>query len=507
LAKYFSSTDTALLVFCMAYLTFAVGAGLSELAQRVSMKRFTSRTIHDMRGAAVTIAVRKDSKTRQRELGDLIARIIGDTARIKSGMSGILVHVLRNGLLLVGACLLLIIVSWELGVLFVAGALLSMMIGYRTAAVVEDIAGKQRQREADYAMAMQAGLEIGALQTADEQINQDSSRDDVRTTQIIARSAVLVHAVMALAVSLALWVGARQVANGVLVPGALFLFIAYALMLHRRMVQVGRQIARTGKVVACVQRVHDLAQGGTVNESGNAAAPLTDKIECAGVRLKSTHGKGAPPRIKNLDLTIAAGTRVLILGKSGSGKSSLLRLLAGAETPKRGTITWDGHEMTGGNGAPPPDVGYLEQDPVFPHRRTWQILGVAESADDVDEINRATLEELGVWKRIQKFPKGLRTKIASGTLSRLERRRFALSGVIVGNESLWLLDEPFEGLSKSKADKLLNVIESRRGDRTLIVTSARPTCVDAFDKIVTLRKGRVAFEGTPQQWREVQCKP
>ncbi len=132
--------------FCGTYVLLAIGAGISEMIQRVNFKRFTTHTVHDLRSAAARNVIGQGA-ARRYPAGEMIARIIGDTARVKAGMNGIFVHIFQNGILFVGICIVLLVVSLQVGLLFLGGGLLAIAIGIRTSTPVAETTSQYRRKE------------------------------------------------------------------------------------------------------------------------------------------------------------------------------------------------------------------------------------------------------------------------------------------------------------------------------------------------------------------------
>ncbi len=483
------------------YLLFAVGTGIFELLQRTNIMRFAAHTVHDLRAAAVRGATRK---SRQRTAsGDLIARIIGDSARIKAGLSGILVHVSQNGLLFAGVCALLLYISPQLGLIFLAAGLAAVVIGLRASIPVARTALKQRRKEGHYAVAIQEGLEGGTDLPLD-MINASSARKEVRTTKLIALSTLSVHVVLATAVVLALWVGTKQVQAGIIAPGELFLFIAYAMTVHRRMVQVGRQVARSGKVVACVNRISALLDDRVEPSPSIAPAPipLVSGLRLQGVKLLSDRGPDGTPRLRKTDLIIQPHHRVAVIGRVGAGKSSLIRLLAGRESPEKGKVFWDKQVVSNRQGTLAARVNYLPQEPVFPPTPVWKLLGLA-GPDTLGTQQQETLRRMGAWTIIRNLPAGLAEAVGSHHLSPHESRSLSLAGILLGGESsVWILDSPLDGLGRKRARQQLDEIFNRADDRTVVMALSQSIDLDRFDRVLVLRRGQLRFDGPPAQWAE-----
>ncbi len=498
-----------ILWFGAIYVLLAVGLGISELIQRVNIMRFASQTVHGMRADSVKGASLLPVEKRS-AIGEVISRIIGDSARVKAGLAGVLLHGLQNGLLFLSVCAVLLYVSVQLGLIFLVAGLIALLIGLATSTPVAKIASKQRRKEGDYAVAIQEGLDGSGDGLQLDELNESSSRKEVRTTKIIAISSLYVHILLAVAVCIALWVGARGVEDGSIMPGELFLFIAYALTVHRRMIQVGRQSARSGKVLACADRIsafiHSADKERAVTEYVPEPTPLKKGLRLEDVRLSSFRGRGSRSRLKRTDLLIEPGSRVAVTGKVGSGKSSLLRILAGRDMPDRGKTFWDDTETQDKEDSLSSLVSYLAQEPSFPPCHIWKLLGL-EGPESITGAVEETLKNVTALPVLKSLPEGLEKKLSSAHFSRNEARALCLAHILLTDDSKFLvLDSPMQGLKGKKAAGCLAEIMKHATGRTLVVALSTASGLELFDRVIQMRSSRVEFDGTPEDFKRWKRK-
>lgn len=507
LSSYLPAWGGPIFWLASSYVLLAAGLGLCEMIQRIAMKQFASRTAHGLRSAALKALLAGKSRAEKAHSADHITRLVSDVARIKAEVSGILVHSTQNGLLFLGVCIVFLFISPKLGLFFLFGGLLAAAIGTRATTRVAASAAGQRKKESIYAGMIEDALEYGELPERIEDVNLKSARADVRTTRLIAVSSFLIHVALALVTALALAAAVSDVRKGTLVPGDLFLFIAYALTVHRRMVQVGRQTARTGKVFAHVRRVAALTTGVAPGSTPVEISPLASHIRLEGVRLFA-HTPKAKPRLQKIDLKIDAGTRTVVLGPSGAGKSSLLGLLAGRLAPDRGRILWDELDVTDVIPFAALDVGYLPQNVIFKATRVWRLIGLA-GPEAMSAEHETLLAKLGGWKLIANHPQGIRGKIGTRSITRNEARALRLAGILAGTHRLLSLDAVLEGLDQIAAGRRLKAILERADGRTLVLSMSRAVKISHFDRLLFLRKGQIIFDGTPAEWklRSAQREP
>ena len=485
----------SILILCGMYVVLAAGTGAFEWVQRLWMARVAGRTTHDLRVHVVSRLKPAHDRTSS-ETADLITRVIGDIARIRADLKGILIHLGQNGLLLLAITVLFLILAPVLGLLFLVSGLLAVGIGYRAVESVARVATRHRRKESEYAAAIQDEDEEG--DDPSSSISASSTKKDVRITRIIGRSTLLVHLAVAATVSLALWLGVRDVRAGTLAPGELFLFIAYAITIQRRAVTIGRQVARSGKLLANTGRLARLIRDAPKPDV--QPAELRTAIRLAGVEMKRFVTQKKASRLGPVTLEIPQGQRLLVLGAEGSGKSSLLSVLAGRLQARRGSLHWDDEDLIADTEAIRASVAYLSDEPHFGRVSVRRWLGLPAERDP-DEATVETLRTLGAWTVIRRLRGGLGQRLPSSHLSPRERRALSLARVVLSDAPVWILDNPVD-TDRAKERGRLEAVLERGAGRTIVVALRSPVIPERFDRVLIVKRGVIEFDGTPAQWSE-----
>lgn len=243
-----------------AFLLIVVGQGLAELLQRLSFARFSIELVRDVRGEALA-AIGRAGPSPDRDPGDLIARVIGDSARFKSGLKGVLIRLTQNGTFVVGVCVMLLIIDLQLGLTFVAGTALILTVAAVGASRVSAISRRLRKREGDLAARMHAALsgDPDGLLGLEETERRDG-RAEAKTTRLEGLTMLLVHALLGVTTCAVLAMGVHAVRTGRLAPGDLFTVLFYLVLVHNPSVRLGRQAVRVGRVLASAERLLKLTR-------------------------------------------------------------------------------------------------------------------------------------------------------------------------------------------------------------------------------------------------------
>lgn len=480
------------------YVVAALGVGCFEMLQRVQFVKFAGRTAQDFRHAAVREAA-AGSAGGPCATAELIAWTVGDVGRIKSGISSLLVHGVQGALLFSAVSGLLLFLSAQLGILLAISGLMALAIGLWTSLAVARRAEKHFRKEGEYAVAVQRMMDHGysSLELSDGRYG--GSAKEAKTTRTIGLSSMAVHVLLALTVALAMWLGCRDVKAGTLQPGALFLFVAYATTIQRSMVKVGRHAARSGAILACVERLGTILTTRTdANSQSGVSVPLLRGLRLENVKLSSARNADARPRLRRTDLFIESGSRVAVVGSSGSGKSSLMHVVAGVEEVSKGKVFWDDAEVT--KEALQQRVAFFSEEPVFPSGRVMDLLRWDRSRT-VTEQHWKFLRDIGAARVLRDFPCGLEEEISSRCLTKTEARTFGLAAFASTSHSdVWVLDNPVQGLRRKQAENRVNAVLEKAFGKTIIIALSQPIALKQFDRLILLRRGRVEFDGKPEAY-------
>lgn len=194
--------------------------------------------------------------------------------------------------------------------------------------------------------------------------------------------------------------------------------------------------------------------------------------------------------IRDLDLQAAAGELVCLAGRSGSGKTSVLRVLAGLASPARGSIAWNSMDLSQMDAESLADlrrqhVGYMDQDAgLLPELTTLENCILASLPDGRVESRKArkralvTLQELGLEQRLRWRPR---------QLSGGERQRVVLARVLTARTPAIVADEPTASLDRSWADHVITKLRDHADQGGLVITASHdPEIARAADVVIHL---------------------
>ena len=202
------------------------------------------------------------------------------------------------------------------------------------------------------------------------------------------------------------------------------------------------------------------------------------------VELKNvTKSYGSRQVLKGIDLKIRAGECLAVVGRSGGGKSTLLRLISGLEAPTSGEIRFDGERVTGLR----PEARVMFQEArLLPWLRVLENIGVARG-EGWRERAQEVLGEVGLGDRGRDWPR---------VLSGGQKQRVALARALASQPGFLLLDEPFgalDALTRGEMHQLLDGLRRRRNLGAVLITHDSHEAIALGDRVLALREGRISL--------------
>ena len=202
--------------------------------------------------------------------------------------------------------------------------------------------------------------------------------------------------------------------------------------------------------------------------------------------------------LDDIDLSVPRGSTTAVVGASGCGKTTLLRVVAGFETPDAGTVTIAGEQVAGPHRVVPPhrrSVGYVAQDgALFPHLTVGQniaygLRGQAKSQRVGQLLETVSLDPSFASRRPHELSGG-------------QQQRVALARALARRPVLMLLDEPFSALDaglRASTRKAVARLLADAGVTALLVTHDQEEALSIADQVAVMRDGRFTQIGSPQQ--------
>ncbi len=440
--------------------------------------------------------------------GALIERIDGDVAKLNQFLATFAVLLLRNALLILGAVGAVLLIDWRAGlaVTIFVGLMLGALNGLRRLAIPSitreraasaDLIGLVEERLAGTEDIRANGAVAFAMRRFAER-SQPWARHTMvsHTVGAISFQLAMVLGVGGLAV--ALGVGAELLHQGAISIGGVYAIYRYVELMRWPIVDIGRQVQDLQQAGAAIGRVEELLAVGSAIGPGGVqplpAGPLG--LEVAGVCFAYGGDSAGQPALAEVSFALAPGAVLGLLGRTGSGKSSVARLLTRQYLPQAGAIRLGGVPLD----AIAPDslrarVALVTQDVRLFAASVRDNLTLFDPAYS-DEQLHAALRDAQLWEWYEALPAGLDTPLsAEGGMSAGQAQLLAFARVLLRDPGLVILDEASARLDPATEQRLDVAVGRLLEGRSAIIIAHRLSTVQRADQIVILEGGRVAEAG------------
>ncbi|MFQ5649825.1 MAG: ABC transporter ATP-binding protein [bacterium] len=448
--------------------------------------------------------------------GEVVKRITNDTSFLEGVFSESLSGLLKGTLLILGMAAIMFWMDWQM---MLVALILAPLLFYITMIFTRKIkraARTRRHREGNLAsIAQETFSSIETVKTysrekfTDELFEHESEANleaALNASNVEAKFMPVVQVVTAFGVVVVICFGVIRVKAGVLTPGDLWVFLSYLRAFYKPLKDFSRQLRRLVRGQVHWEKIAELLQ--TEPQSDSQTSRIAPKLR-GNIAFQHVHFAydGDVPVLNDLTLEIAAGEKVAIVGPTGSGKSTLVSLLAKLYDPTAGRILIDGHDL----GAFTADSirgqlsFVLQQTLLF---RTSIRENIAYGRLDATREEIVAAAKLArIHDFVCRLPQGYETIVGErgATLSGGQRQRLAIARAILRDAQIIVLDEPTTGLDPATEAEVWDQLRILTRNKTTILISHQHQLALEMDKIYCLERGEIS-ELQPSRLQQV-CHP
>ncbi|WP_378946893.1 ABC transporter transmembrane domain-containing protein [Paracoccus sp. R86501] len=474
--------------------------------------RLGERVVADIRKAVYGRVITLSPAFFERVMtGEILSRITTDTTLIQSVVGSSLSIALRNMLILAGGMAMLAWTSLKLMglVLLIVPAILIpiIVLGRRLRALSR---ANQDWIAVSSGTASETLLAAQTVQAYTHEARSIARFDgvteqsfDVALTRIRTRAimtAIVIFLIFAGVIGV-LWIGARDVREGVMTAGQLVQFVIYAILVASSTGALSEIWGELQRAAGATERLAELLSADDVlQDPADPVAipvPLRGEIALQNVSFRFPTRPDAPA-LDGIDLTIRPGETVALVGPSGAGKTTVIQLIQRFWDPVQGRVTLDGVDLRDMRRTDfRAQMALVPQDPV---------IFAASAADNIrlgkpeatDAQVMAAAQAAHAHDFIAALPDGYDTALGERgvMLSGGQRQRVAIARAILRDAPVLLLDEATSALDAESESLVQTAVNRLAEGRTTIVVAHRLATVKKADRIVVLDQGRIVAQGT-----------
>jgi ABC-type multidrug transport system fused ATPase/permease subunit len=487
-----------------------IGAGASYLDSYLS-ESVAQSVAHDLRMRTYHHLQRLSLAYYDRHrVGASLSTLTADINTIQdfasSGTLGILIDVLA----VLGMLALMFWLNWTFTLFAAAVAPLLIWFVSRHKKSLKKATQLVRSNESEMVAVEMEGLEsqrvveaFGTQELEEARLNRVSRAtvaSALRARKIKALLSPAVTATVAATTAFVLWRGAGSIVVGAMTAGDLTVFLSYLSRFFKPVQDLAKMTNAIAQVTVAVERVQTILEtDDVIPERPNARPPKFPRGEIAFHHVAFHYVAGSPV-LADVTFRIEPGQFVGIVGPTGSGKSTIASLIPRFYDPTGGMVTIDGEDIR--------DVqlqglrqhfGLVLQDTVLFSGTIAENIAYGRPSATARQIADAA-QLANAHEFVKDMPQGYQTFVGDRgmTLSGGQRQRIGIARALLRNSPALILDEPTASLDIEAEEKVMEALKRLMQGRTVVMIAHRLTTLETADKIVVLKDGAVAEEGTHQ---------
>lgn len=338
------------------------------------------------------------------------------------------------------------------------------------------------------------GFEFEALTDKANEFQRKSMRQMSSFLKVSTAYSSLLTVLYIVALVAAVWASQYNIIS----VGIMYLAISYTFT-------VGRQLWEMNSILRNYNRLigdaHDMVEilhtDKTIHDTSTTDLYVT-KGDIAFNKIQFTHDGSPRPLFKNFSMEAKGGERVGLVGHSGSGKTTITRLLLRFSDIEKGVISIDGQDISKvTQKSLRENIAYVPQEPMLFHRTLRENISYGKRGATLEEV-RWSATQANALEFIDKLPLGMETLVGERgvKLSGGQRQRIAIARAILKDAPILVLDEATSALDSGSEKLIQDALQKLMKGRTSIVIAHRLSTIAKLDRIIVIDNGKIAEQGS-----------
>ena len=456
-------------------------------------------------------------------VGYLMSRLTNDTQRLADTIGWSLLDLCWGAVYLVACATQMLILDWRIALVVMLVIPPLAVISWKFQKGILGAYRSVRKTNSQITAGFNEGIN-GAKTTKTlvrEEMNieefnavaNEMRNSSVRAATLSALFLPIVVSLGSLATAYALWQGGYKVIGGAMTLGTLQVFINYTVSFFQPVRDIARIFAEMQSAQAAAERVITLLDtepdikdtAEVVTEFGDNFHPkkenwpkLVGDIEFKDVTFRYKDGEKV---LEHFNLKVKHGQTIALVGETGSGKSTIVNLICRFYEPTEGEILIDGVDYRKRSQLwLQSNLGYVLQSPHLFSGTITDNIRYGKPDATMEEIRRAA-QLVGAEPFILKMAEGYETKVGEGgnRLSTGQKQLISFARAIVGNASIFVLDEATSSVDTETEQLIQHAIQTVLGGRTSFIIAHRLSTIRSCDRILVIQNGQITEDGTHRQ--------
>lgn len=486
------------LIFVFAYLQSIIQTYASEKVARDLRTRLADK-----------ISRQSHAFVEEANPSKLLTNLTADTDSIKMFVSQAIVSMASSVFIIIGASILLLTIDWKLALCVIATIPIIGGTFFYVLKKVRALFVQSRQvidwlnkiiNESILGSALIRVINSQQLESMKFLEANTKARDfGLSILKLFASLIPVITFTSNMAVLAILALGGHYVINGLMTLGDFSAFNSYLMMLIFPILILGFMSNIVAQATASYSRIVTILDAPDMKDDGTITDEIKGNIEIKDVTLNY----GQKPVLKDVSLSVRAGSKIAIIGPTAAGKTQLLYLLTGLINASSGEIEFDGKPISSYNSeAFHSQVGFVFQDSIIFNMSIRENIAFSDTV--TDESLAKAIETAELKGFIDSLPEGLNTVVSErgSSLSGGQKQRIMLARALAVNPKVLLLDDFTARVDASTEKKILANVQRHYPNLTLLSVTQKIAAIEHYDQVVVLMQGEVIANGSHQHLME-----
>lgn len=446
----------------------------------------------------------------------LITRITNDVNQLQYAVAMLIRLVIRAPFLALGAVVMAMLIDFQLAVVFLVATPLIALVLYLIMSKSVPYFRVMQKKLDKISLISREGLSgvrvIRAFSKQDSEMERfreasdDQTATAIRVGKLSALLNPLTFAIVNFAIIAIVWFGGYRVESGGMTQGEVIAFVNYMTQTLLALIVVANLVVTFTKASASAARVNEVLDTVPTVKEGGSAGPRTVSASTPRIsfeQMSFSYDGSDKYALRDLNLSIAGGETIGIIGGTGSGKSTLVNLIPRFYDATKGTVFLDGMDVRDYEfGSLRGKIGMVPQQAVL-------FTGTIRSnmkwrGEATDEQIWKALELAQAAEFVQKLTQGLDTPVNQGgkNFSGGQRQRLTIARALVSSPEILILDDSASALDFATDAALRKALKTGTENMTVLMVSQRASTVRRADRIIVLDDGEAVGVGTHEQLME-----
>ena len=444
------------------------------------------------------------------QAGMLLSTITADVLTIQNFASSSTLGILVDMITILGMLVVMFFLNWDFTLIAVAITPLLLLLASRFKKAVKSSTHEVRRQQSNIVAVVQQDLEsirvvtaFGRQELEQEElaaVSQATVAAALKARQVKALLSPIVSIIVSFCIAFVLWHGSLLILKGGMTAGELTVFLSYLASFFKPVKDLASMNNSIAQTAVAVERIRTIL---------DADAILPEKPDA---REQAIHGEitfdhvafaydASCPVLRDVSFHVEPGQMVGVVGPTGGGKSTIMSLIPRFYDPSAGTVLVDGIDVRDYRlQALRDQIGYVLQETVLFRGTIRDNIAYGRAGATEEEIIEAA-KLANADEFISRMPDGYKTLVGDrgDTLSGGQRQRIGIARAIIRNNPILILDEPTAALDAESERLVIEALERLMKGRTVLTIAHRLSTIRNADKIIVLKNGVVAEQGSHDQ--------